>query len=434
MDLGRWCSGGVCAPAVGAFNESNFGTVHEFYGNIWWADDNLRELRRFLAMETAPHCIGSDGRSRFDVGTPSGCETAGGTWSSVAPDLERNTIFIYLSDNGWHLPNSKHAYTENGYRTQVLVYDPRTLPTLPSWDPTQEAPLPPQFNPTLVHTNDVLPTALGFALGTSGSQPCPTSLDGAACDGKDLGAHLVTTPGGPAAPEALRRALCGHHTKRPTSPTRSRYLLTRPGSVGRCARASNPVCATPADCGAGEFCLGGFCTVDAPSTNCASSAQCPAGAACLGGKCRLAPACLDDGDCTALVGPGYVCAGKAQQWCRNAPNVACSSSADCPACPVFGSSLVPCGRVCEARSLKLYVNAGSPAVQLADLFLDPDEKGLATGEQSTLIGSMSSLGGPYAGAIRRMNCCIDEWWPEIVAESGTQCTPGLSCPADLSCE
>jgi hypothetical protein len=435
MDLAQYCSGPSCAPVVAAFNEDNFGTVREFFGNIWWADDNVRELRRFLAAETAAHCIGIDGRSRFDVANESQCGAGGGTWSTVTPDLERNTIFMYVSDNGWHLPNSKHAYTENGYRTQLLVYDPRTLPTLPSWDATGQTPGAPLFNPALAHTVDILPTVLGFALGTSGSQACPLSPDGVTCDGKDLGGHLVTTPGGPAAPQSLRRAICGHHTKRTTSPTRSRYLLTRPGSVGRCTKTSNPTCTTSADCGGGQFCAGGFCATDAASTTCASSAQCVAGATCLGGKCRMAPACADDSDCTGLVGAGYVCGGKEQKWCRNAPNAACSTNDDCPVCPTFGASPTPCSRVCEARSLKLYVNPGAIAsVQLTDLFLDPDEKGLGTGDPSTLVSHLSSLGGPYGSTIRRMNCCIDAWWPEIVGESGTQCTLGFSCPADLVCD
>jgi hypothetical protein len=103
MNLGQWCSGGSCAPVVQAFGETNFGTVREFFGNIWWADDNVRELRRFLAEETKPHCIGANGRSRFDVANAGACASAGGVWSSVTPDLERNTIIIYLSDNGWHL-------------------------------------------------------------------------------------------------------------------------------------------------------------------------------------------------------------------------------------------------------------------------------------------------------------------------------------------
>jgi hypothetical protein len=435
MNLGQWCNGGTCAPVVPAFNEDNFGTVREYFGNIWWADDNIRELRHFLNAENTPHCIAANGRARFDVSDQTACTGVGGTWAGLTQDLERNTIFIYLSDNGWQLPNSKHAFTENGYRTQVIVYDPRTLPTLPSWNPQQEIAPAPQFNPALVHSTDVLPTVLGFARGTSGSQACPMGPDGVTCDGKDLGGHLVTTPGGPAAPESLRHALCGHHTKRPTSPTRSRFLLTRPGSVGRCTKASNPSCSTSADCGGGQFCVGGFCATNAIETACASNAQCPAGAACLGGKCRIAPACIDDTDCTALVGAGYVCGGKAEKWCRNSPNSVCGANADCPVCPTFGSSPTPCSRLCEARSLKLYVSPGAIAsVQLTDLFIDPDEKGLHTGDPAALPTQLSNLSGPYASAIRKMNCCIDAWWPEIVGESGTQCTLGDTCPADLSCD
>ena len=435
MDLGRWCTGPSCAPVVAAFNENNFGTVHEFYGNVWWVDDNIREMRRFLAEQSAPHCIGANGRSRFDITSPSSCASSGGTWGSVTPDLERNTIFLYVTDNGFMLPKSKHALTENGYRTQLLVYDPRTLPSLPSWDPEQETPPPAQYNTALAHTNDILPTVLGFAVGTSGSQDCPMGPDGRTCDGKDLGGHLLTTPGGPAAPETLRGALCGHQTKRTTTPTRNRFLLTRPGSVGRCTNASSQACTTAADCGGGQFCVGGFCAADAGATICATNGQCPAGATCLGGKCRMAPACISDADCTALVGPGHVCGGKAEKWCRNAPNVACGSSADCPVCPIAGSSPVPCARLCEARSLKLYATPGLSTnnVQLTDMFVDPDEKDVFTGNAAALVTQMSKLPGPYADSIRRMNCCIDDWWPEVVAETGTQCTSGYSCPADLSC-
>ena len=440
MNLGQWCSGPTCAPVVDAFDESSFGSVADFYGNVWWVDDNVRDLRRFLAAETASHCIGADGRSRFDVGSAAACGLAGGTWSSVTPDLERNTVFMILSDNGWHLPDSKHRFTENGYRTQLLVYDPRTLPTLPSWDPQQETAPAPQLNPALAHSSDLLPTMLGFALGTSGSQACPVGPDGTPCDGKDLGGHLATTPGGPAAPETLRHAMCGHLTRRPTAAERDRFLLTRPGSVGRCTKSSNSACLTSANCGPGEFCVGNRCAADVGSTPCTTSAQCPAGATCLGEKCRMAPACTADSDCTALVGAGYVCGGKAQKWCRNAPNVSCGTSADCPVCPTFGSSPVPCSRLCEARTLKLYVAPGGPyPTQLTDLFIDPDEKGLYGARAPlgvapyTLISDLSSLSGPYGGAMRRMNCCIDDWWPAIVGQTGTECA-GNSCPADLACD
>jgi hypothetical protein len=149
----------------------------------------------------------------------------------------------------------------------------------------------------------------------------------------------------------------------------------------------------------------------------------------------MAPACTDDSDCTAL-GVGYVCAAKAQKWCRNSPDTACGTNDDCPVCPTnFGTSPAPCSRLCETRSLKLYVNPGSTArLQMSDLFLDPDEKGLDSGDASTLVGGMSNLSGQYGGAMRRLNCCIDDWWPDIVTESGTQCTTGFSCPVDFSCD
>jgi hypothetical protein len=415
---------------VQAFGENSIGTVRDFYANVWWADDSIRELRKFFAMQAAPHCIGADGRSRFDVTSPGACS---GTWSSVLPDPARNTVFIHLSDNGWHLPRSKHAYTENGYRTALFVFDPRALPEVPHWDPAQAGPPPaPQKSEALAHTNDALPTALGFALDTPAAQACPVGPDGRACDGRDLRPHLASAPGGPAPITALRRATCGHETNRPTTPTNNRFMVTRPGSVGRCVRASNPACTTAADCAAGQFCLGGFCATAAGETACTSTAACPAGAACQGGLCRMGPACVDTADCAGLLGPDYVCAGQAQRWCRNDPNVACSTSADCPACPTANGNPVPCKRLCEARTFKFYANPGTvPGPELVDLFLDPDEQGLHS--SGTLIKSMSALNGPYAETMRRMNCCIDEWWPESAAFTGTLCTAGLSCPIDLSC-
>src|SRR5262249_27814715 len=157
---------------------------------------------------------------------------------------------------------------------------------------------------------------------------------------------------------------------------------------GRCTNSSNTACTTSSDCGAGKFCVGGFCAIDADEASCATNAQCAAGAVCLGGRCRMAPACTADSDCGALLGGTYVCRGKAEKWCRNDPNATCDTANDCPVCPTFGSSPVPCGRLCEARSLKFYVNPG-PTVQLTDLFLDPDEKGIHTGEPGRLVTQLS---------------------------------------------
>ena len=56
-----------CPPTVTAMNETNFGTVFAMFGNVWWMDDGVREIRKYLARASEPHCIVSDGRSLFDV-------------------------------------------------------------------------------------------------------------------------------------------------------------------------------------------------------------------------------------------------------------------------------------------------------------------------------------------------------------------------------
>ncbi len=428
FDLGRFCSGASCPAGVRALDETVFGDVREFYGNVWWMDDGVREIRKYLAIKSTPHCIAADGRTRFDVASPEACN---GTWAAITPDLSRNTVFLFLADNGWHLPDSKHAFTENGTRTRMIVFDPRALPHVPSWDPTAEAAPPPQESAALAHAVDVFPTVLGFALGATESQPCPQPPGGGSrCDGRDLRPHLLSSPSGPAAPETLRRAMCGHQTQKVTTPTRNRYLISRPGSVGRCTVLDAGPCAVDEDCGSEGFCLAERCMPRAEPT-CTATTECPAGAACLGGRCRSAPACLDDADCGALL-PGLevACVARDQKWCRNAPGSACAVNADCPACP---ADIPACGRVCEPRQLKFYVTAGGRRPQMTDLFLDPDEVGLHKSDRTSLTGDLSRLDGPYGPAMRRANCCIDAWWPEAAA-LGTSCTANDACPDDLTCD
>jgi hypothetical protein len=427
LHLGQYCNGGSCPPLVQAFTESNFGNQYAYYANIWWVDDDVRELREYLERASAPHCIGTDGLGRYDVTGSAQCP---GTWASaVLPDLARNTVMIYMSDNGWFLPRSKHAFTENGYRTQMIVFDPRTLPTVPGFDGTQQTPPPAHVSLELAHSSDVLPTALGYALDTPGSQPCPLSADGTRCDGKDLRPYVAqSSPGGAFGP--LRHSLCGHHTQRPTVPTTQRYLLTRPGSVGRCTNLDGPACGTDANCGAGATCLGGHC-MESAEPACTSSTQCPQGALCLGGRCRVAPACIDDATCAALFPSSHMaCAEPETRWCRNAPAVRCSTNADCPVCPAGpGPTPPPCSRLCEARQLKLYVEV--PRLELTDLFLDPDENGLHAGieGEGTTAHDLSRVDGPYASTMSRLECCVDAWWPQGAA--GSTCAG--SCPADFTC-
>ncbi len=428
FDLGSLCTGSSCPPTVTAMHETNFGDVFAMFGNVWWMDDGVREIRKYLARASEPHCISPTGRSMFDVSSAA-CP---GTWAaSITPSLPEHTVIMQLSDNGWHLPNSKHEFTENGYRTRLIVFDPTALPSVPGWDVTQEAIPPAQENHALVHSTDIYATAVGYALNTPpGSQLCPKAADGTRCDGKDLRGHLATTPGGPAAPESLRRALCGHDTQRSTGPDNLRYLLTREGSVGRCTLLSAPACASDAQCPGGRVCLGGHC-MTASEPACASNAACPTGAVCFGGKCRAAPSCTDDADCSALFpGASSACVEKDTRWCRNDPSVRCTTRNDCPPCPDGGA----CRRLCEPRRLKFYFApvGGAKAAELSDLFLDPDEPGLhnATIGSTKLVNEMSNLSGPYGAKMQRVNCCVDDWWSEP-ASIGTICSGG--CPADLTC-
>src|SRR5207248_623758 len=143
-------------------------------------------------------------------------------------------------------PNSKHTFSENGHRTRLMVYDPRALPQLPPDDGQGVTPPPPRENDAVVASAHVLPTVLGYALGTPGAQACPTAAsDGTTCDGKDLRPFVYNASGIAAQPpEQLRHALCGHETQKGVVPTNQRYLVTRAGSVGRCTDLAGPGCSS----------------------------------------------------------------------------------------------------------------------------------------------------------------------------------------------
>ena len=412
FDLGQLCLGGNCPAEVRAFDERNFGTVREYYANVYLMDANLREIQKYLERKSAPHCIGSNGHTRFSDTSPATCN---GTWvTSLSPDLQQNTVIVYLSDNGWQLPNSKHNFSENGYRTRLLVYDPR--------NPTTGA-----RSDALAHSTDILPSLLGYALDTPpGTQACPTSdYDDTACDGRDFRAQLGDAPAAP--PTALRRSLCGHETRRPVRPSRGRYLLTGPGTVGRCVLSSAPACVADLTCGPNASCLGGRCTPRG-GTACVTSTACAAGTTCLDGRCQSGLPCIDDTSCQRLLGAAGTCVAKEAKWCTNAPQVSCSTREECPSCPVVNGQEVACRRQCEPRRLKMYDNGGN--ADMTDLFLDPDERSVHGGGPVASIFSNES--GAYGATIRQLACCLDDWWLGE-GHSGTLCGAADSCPDALTC-
>jgi hypothetical protein len=243
-----------------------------------------------------------------------------------------------------------------------------------------DATRPPSAAPSLVdlelaHAIDIVPTVLDYA-----GHPIPPM------GGRSLKPYVDGTP--PPAP--LRNTLCGHRLSN-VRPHKSRYILTRPGIVGRCAPAAGATCASDAEC---------------------------AGGVCLLGACASGHQCLEDDDCPA----GEQCGLRAQKWCRygrhpvnelaippvdRQPTTPCTTDADCAAgCP----SADPLYCSCEYRRLKLYVHADGLR-EVTDLFVDPDEPGLDRRVPPLLPGDVAiGPADPARHLADRLACCLDRWW------------------------
>ena len=77
-------------------------------------------------------------------------------------NLRNNTLIIYLTDNGFSLPQSKNNFTENGLRTPIILNFSGVIPAVGKKD-------------ALVSSIDILPTALEYA-GTPVSLPDAMSM------------------------------------------------------------------------------------------------------------------------------------------------------------------------------------------------------------------------------------------------------------------
>jgi hypothetical protein len=341
-----------------------------FYGNVWWGDDAIRHVRSFL-----------EGIQVWDhTGT-------------VAVSLWERTVFMLTADHGINLPRSKRNFTENGYRSPLVIHDAR-LPA--SADE-------PRIEQELTHSIDVLPTMLDFA----GHAVPPTG-------GHSLRPYLTATP--PASP--LRNLMCGHQTKGTKART-DRFVRARPGAVGRCAPTSGTACSSDGDCAA---------------------------SVCIEGTCATGTNCLEDDDCSG----GETCQYKQQKWCRfgrnpvteaatidpvgQQPTVACTTEADCVAdCPASD----PLYCTCEYREMKLYVLANGES-RLMDLFIDPDEPGMDKGlrKNGPQPGDVPiGAGAAHQHVAERLRCCLDRWWSPPPTEQGvvlgdpscTECEPQYAC-------
>ena len=184
-----------------------------------------------------------------------------------------------------------------------------------------------------------------------------------ACDGKDLRPWVfpASTAGTPAAP--LRHALCGHHTQRPTAPTMQRYLLTRPGSVGRCTDLDGASMRNRCRLRSRARSVSAATARRAPSPRAPDRSSAPADRRAWAAAAGWAdPRAASTMRTARPIFPGghFACAEPETKWCRNAPDVRCGIDADCPVCPAGpGPTPPPCSRLCEARQLKLYISTPS---------------------------------------------------------------------------
>jgi len=332
------------------------------YGMVWWEDDSVHQLRQHL-----------EGIKVWD---------ATGT---TAVTLWDRTVFMFMADNGADLPHAKYSFTENGFRSPIVVYDASRPPSAAD----------PRVDLELAGAVDIAPTVLDYA-----GRPIPP------LPGVSLKPYVDGTP--PAAP--FRNTVCGNQVRGATA-IHVRFIRTRPGTVGRCAPAAGGACTSDADC---------------------------AGGVCLLGACATGQLCLEDDDCPG----GETCGARAQKWCRfghhpvneasvpppdQQPTVACDVDADCVAgCPSADS--IYC--TCEYRAVKLYVRADA-SLKLMDVFVDPDERGLARYFGAPPPGDLSvGPGAPAHHLAQRLGCCLDHWWvpPGQPGDPGcTSCEPTYEC-------
>jgi hypothetical protein len=459
-----------------------------YYSSVWMVDDELREIRKFLVKARTAQCIGTDGPHWEFQGAQSSCVPSarscpgcawfnGGIPADASVSLEQNTVLMVLSDNGWFEPNAKHRLRENGYRTRLIVFDPTRASSIPSWSspPVNSTP---RANTAVAHAADLMPTIVGYAMGTD-HQSCPQTLipnpNGGvyttgyyeSCDGLPLQRQLYTSSSSPPdTPDQLRGSLCAHQTVNEKKAEPVRYLVTRPGTVGRCYQTSAATCSTPADCsvqcvsgqcpGGGQCntgadcvaCIEGRCTTARTNWSMAGDPNSPTYNPILAAREQVAPPCTVKADCDALLPTdSYDCGAKGRLWCRSNPNIDCT--ADSTVCSASCTAGQPCDAVCESHVLKLYVGQDGKQA-LTDLLYDPDEVspasgadkklgilgGLATNSVAkamTIQGDGSHVTGGYQTLAQGLNCCLDNWWLPVVGTLSGVCSSSNHCPTGLSC-
>jgi hypothetical protein len=276
----------------------------DYLGRISWFDCILGSYMDFL--ETTPdtrfcphpgghtpeaHGCGPCTRT-CDAATPCGNGVAcvDGRCQSDVPCLIDTTVILYFNDNGSDIVASKGNFTENGYRTPLILayrgglgsYDGAALAELP-------APVEPSIYPDrLAHTLDLLPTIVDYAGGDPESATRPgRSLRTLVEDGdvapwrSYLFGHRST----------LNRNVWGdtpHYVRGPTM-----IAPDVPGTTGAGSCSTDQDCADQGWTGPGlalDRCVNGVCT-----RACERGTDCTVAglgtASCTNGYCATANAC-----------------------------------------------------------------------------------------------------------------------------------------------
>ena len=282
------CNGGVCPPTVTAINESEL--RHRLRdvrqrvvdGRRPARDPQVPRARRASRTASAPTAAAASTSRR---------RAARGTWAAtITPEPGRQ--HDHHHDGRQRLAPARTRstrFTENGYRTRLIVFDPRALPSVPGWDaePGGDSAGAGEPRAGALDRHPRHHRRLRARHARRGRSSVRRRPDGTRCDGKDLRPlprHRARRPGrrrSRCATRSAARHQADHHgptNALPAHPRGHRRPLHQPGRAGVRQRRATAAAAR----------------LHRRPLHAAHRAgvqharrTCPTGAACLGSKCRV---------------------------------------------------------------------------------------------------------------------------------------------------
>ncbi len=345
----------------------------DYLGRISWFDCILASYVDFLETtpdirfcpDSAPDCAPCARACDAERPCGNGVECVDGRCASDVPCLIDTTVILYFNDNGEAIVSSKGNFTENGYRTPIIMayrgalgaYDGPLLADLP-------APiLPAVYSDRLAHTLDLLPTIVDYAGSDADTSDLPgRSLRALVEDDADWRAHLF-----------------GH---------RSNFNRTVWGTSPHYVRSPAMV------------------ATEVPGTS-------------GPGSCRTSQDCIDQG----WTRPGLELDSCVNGVCTKA----CETGADCEL-PGVGTPSCTNGYCATANSCKLYHYPQGCSQEMYNLAQDPSEdRNLLESRQRRIADPMSACfdtrpGTRGAAMHEKLSCELTRWCLE-----DCQTNPDLRC-------